>query len=145
MTALAELRALNRLFIHNYVTNDVVSHDAILHPDFAYMSSDGKRVDRRTYLRKWATGFHPDVIVYWDMRDEKITIAGDTAIVRATNKYVEKIEHGDQTGMASYTDVYVRKNGRWLCIHAQISNVAPANWPDDRSIVCQYRMGIQQI
>lgn len=145
MNALAELRALNRLFIHNYVTNDVASHGAILHPDFAYMSSEGRRVDRVAYLQSWAAGFDPDVIVYWDMRDEDITIAGDTAIVRATNKYVERTGGGGETGMASYTDVYVRENGRWLCIHAQISNVAPANWPDDRSIVCRYRMGIQQI
>ena len=27
-----ELRALNARFIHNFVTNDVASHDAILHP-----------------------------------------------------------------------------------------------------------------
>ena len=26
------LHALNARFIHNYVTNDVASHDAILHP-----------------------------------------------------------------------------------------------------------------
>jgi hypothetical protein len=29
-----ELRALNARFIHNFVTNDVPSHDAILHPGF---------------------------------------------------------------------------------------------------------------
>jgi hypothetical protein len=29
-----ELRALNARFIHNFVTNDVASHDAILHPRF---------------------------------------------------------------------------------------------------------------
>ena len=29
-----ELRALNACFIHNFVTNDVASHDAILHPGF---------------------------------------------------------------------------------------------------------------
>lgn len=144
MTMLAELRALNRLFIHNYVTNDVASHDAILHPGFAYMSSDGRRVDRAAYLRSWATGFDPEVIVYWDMRDEDIRIVGDTAIIRATNKYTERADGREETGMASYTDVYIRENGKWLCIHAQISNVAPANWPDDGCIACQYRMGIQQ-
>ena len=29
-----ELRALNARFIHNFVTNDVASHDDILHPGF---------------------------------------------------------------------------------------------------------------
>lgn len=145
MTALAELQALNRLFIHNYVTNDVLAHDAILHPAFTYMAADGRRLDRQTYLRNWATGFDPGVIVYWDMRDEAITVAGDVALVRATNGYVERSDGADEAGMASYTDVYVRENGRWLCIHAQISNVAPDHWPDDRSIVCRYRMGIREL
>lgn len=144
MTALDELRALNRLFIHNYVTNDVVAHDAILHPDFAYMSSDGRRIGRQAYLQAWATGFDPAVIVYWDMRDEAITIAGDTALVRATNRYVERTDGREEIGMASYTDVYVRHERRWRCVHAQISNVAPVNWPDDSSIVCRYERGILQ-
>ncbi len=30
----AELRALNARFIHDFITNDVPSHDAILHKDF---------------------------------------------------------------------------------------------------------------
>ena len=77
--------------------------------------------------------------------DEEITVAGDTAVVRATNKYVERTSEAVSAGMASYTDVYVRESGRWLCIHAQISNVARANWPNDGSVVCQYRMGIQQL
>lgn len=144
MTPLDELRALNRLFIHNYVTNDVVAHDAILHPDFAYMSSDGRRVGRKAYLQAWASGFDPDVIIYWDMRDEAITITGDTALVRATNKYVERSNGRDEVGMASYTDVYVRHEGQWRCVHAQISNVTPAHWPGDDGIVCRYEMGVQQ-
>jgi len=143
MTELAQLQALNRLFIHNYVTNDVASHDAILHFDFAYMSSDGRRINRRTYLRNWATGFDPAVIVYWDMRDEEITVAGDTALVRATNKYIEFTDGQETVGMATYTDVYVRSDGTWRCIHAQISNVAPDHWPNDGSIVCRYSMGVQ--
>ena len=45
-----ELRALNARFIHNFVTNDVASHDAILHPRFINIWPTGQRWDRATYL-----------------------------------------------------------------------------------------------
>ena len=38
-----ELRALNARFIHNFVTNDVASHDAILHPRFINIWPTGQR------------------------------------------------------------------------------------------------------
>ena len=42
----AELRALNARFIHNFITNDVPSHDAILHEDFICITPTGARVGR---------------------------------------------------------------------------------------------------
>ena len=83
-----ELRALNARFIHNFVTNDVASHDAILHPGFINIWPTGQRWDRATYLKYWATAFDPKVIVYWDVRDELITVIGNVALVRSTNKSI---------------------------------------------------------
>ena len=48
---LAELRALNKRFIHNFVTNNVLSHEAILHPGFTSITPSGARVDRAAYLQ----------------------------------------------------------------------------------------------
>ena len=64
---LEQLRALNLRFIHNFVTNDVASHNAILHPEFRNISATGARIGRDAYLACWATGFDPEVFVYWDM------------------------------------------------------------------------------
>lgn len=132
------LRLLNARFIHNYVTNDVKSHDEILHPRFLYVTPSGARVDRATYLRNWAKAFDPKVIPYWDMRDERIDLFGDFALVRATNKYVLRIGGRQTTQMATYTDTYVREAGRWLCVQAQIVQVTEENWPGDDTIVCLY-------
>ena len=85
---LDQLRALNARFIHNFVTNDVPSHDANTHPRFVYVLGSGARVGRSAYLRDWATGFDAAVLPYWDMRDEHIDVFGDFALVRATSKYV---------------------------------------------------------
>jgi hypothetical protein len=144
-TDLNELRALNACFIHNFVTNDVASHDAITHQRFLYISPSGARVGRAEYLRRWATGFDPDVIVYWDVRDESIDIFGDYALVRATNKYVERSSDQEVTGMTAYTDTYIREGGRWLCVQAQLTNVAPQHYPGDETIVNRYIKGVLQV
>lgn len=142
--AMADLRALNARFIHNFVTNDVPSHDAILHAAFIAVSSSGARVDRATYLKRWATGFDPAVIVYWDYRDELITIVGDVALVRSTNKCTIRRDGHDATGMTTYTDIYLYENGAWACIQAQITPVAPGNEPGDETIVRAYVNGVLQ-
>ena len=139
-----ELRALNARFIHNFVTNDVASHDAILHPRFINIWPTGQRSDRATYLKYWATAFDPQVIVYWDVRDEFITIIGDVALVRATNKHTRRRDGKELTGMTMYTDTYLFGNGAWKCIQAQLTSVAPEHQPADDTIISVYVEGKRQ-
>lgn len=144
VNTLLELRALNARFIHNYVTNDVPSHDAILHAGFVCLNSAGGKVGRAAYLKRWATGFDADRIPYWDYRDETIDVFGDTALVRSVNRHVT-VENGRETvGMTAYTDTYVREGGTWKCVQAQLTPVAPANWPPDSTIVRRYLRGVLQ-
>ncbi len=109
----AELRALNARFINNFITNDVAGHDAILHEGFICITPTGARVSRADYLKAWATGFDAGRIPYYDYRDEKIDVFGDTALLRSTNKSVRMIDGAETVGMTMYTDVYVRENGAW--------------------------------
>jgi hypothetical protein len=142
--AMRDLRALNALFIENFVRNDVKSHDAILHPDFIYVRSDGSRLDRATYLLRWATGFDPRVIVYWDVRDELITLIGNVALVRATNKEIVRSGGQDIAAMSTYTDTYIYEAGAWKCIQAQITPVAKDHEPGDDTIISVYLNGVRQ-
>ena len=139
-----ELRALNARFIHNFITNDVAGHDAILHEDFVCISPAGARVSRADYLEEWATGFDPDRILYFDYRDEKIDVFGDTALLRSTNKSIRIRDGVEVTGMTMYTDTYVRKDGAWKCIQAQITPVQPAHYPPDETIVKKYVKGVAE-
>ena len=143
-TDLATLSALNKRFIHNFVTNDVPSHDEILHPSFRTIDTAGGHMDRASYLVEWATGFDPDVITYWDMRDERITLIGDVALVGATNKWTRVIKGVETKGMTCYTDTYIRTGENWLCVLAQLTSVAPQNYPSDDTIVVKYVGGVLQ-
>jgi hypothetical protein len=142
--AIDDLRVLNARFIDNFVTNDVASHDAILHSRFIGVQSNGSRIDRAAYLGKWATGFHPELIPYWDVRDELITVIGDVALVRATNKHVIRHAGREEIGMTAYTDTYLHENGAWLCVQAQLTPVLPGLEPGDDTIISVYLKGVRQ-
>lgn len=139
--AMAQLKALNAKFIHNFVTNDVKSHDAITHERFICITAKGEREGKKKYLTRWATGFDPEVIPYWDTRDEQISIFGDVALVRATNKHTIRRDGKETTGMTTYTDTYVLEGGKWLCIQAQLTAVSPEHYPADDTIVHKYIKG----
>lgn len=141
---LATLSQLNKRFIHNFVTNDVASHDRILHPGFRAIYSAGNHVGRAEYLKHWATGFDPDVIPYWDMRDQRITSHGDVALVGATNRWIRVRDGVEVLGMTCYTDTYVRVGEKWLCVLAQLTPVTPDNYPPDETTVVKYLRGVLQ-
>ena len=140
--AVQTLVALNARFIHNYVTNDVRSHDEITHRDFICITTKGVREQKAAYLQRWATGFDPSVIVHFDYRDESISVFGPVALVRAVTKQTVIRGESEVTSMTTYTDTYVLENGRWLCVQAQLTPVSPEHYPDDRTIVKKYISGV---
>ncbi len=135
---LANLRALNARFIHNFITCDVASHSKIIHPHFVCISTNGSKQQRAAYLHDWATDFDAAIIPYWDTRDEQIEVFGDVALVRSTNKYVRRIDGRDVVGMTTYTDTYIRQGETWLCIQAQLTPVSPEHYPPDATIISVY-------
>ncbi len=138
MSDVDQLKALNAKFISNFVNNDSASHGRIIHHDFVCITSDGGYINRKDYLEWWAHGF--DGYQYWDYRDERISVYGNTALVRAKNKYVVIKEGKEISGMSMYTDTYVKENGTWKCVQAQISKVSPANYSGDETIVKKWDM-----
>lgn len=133
---MATLKKLNATFIHNFVTNDVASHSRIIHPQFVHISSTGKIVSREAYLEEWKHGF--DGFVYWDYRNEQISVFGNTALVRSQNKYVLVKDGREITGLSMYTDIYIKENGEWKCIQAQLLQAGPEYFGSDDTIVRKY-------
>jgi len=133
---LKQLKKLNAAFINNFVTNDSASHSRIIHPDFVCLTSDGGYIGRQDYLNWWAHGFTG--YKYWDYREENIKLFGNTALVHAKNKYIVIRDGKEITGMSMYTDTYIKENGQWKCIQAQITKVSPENYAGDETIVRKY-------
>jgi Domain of unknown function (DUF4440) len=138
---LAQLKTINARFIHNFVTNDALAHAQILHDSFVQIDTKGLWLNRKDYLEEWKSGFDPEKYLYWDYRNEKITIIGSTALVRSVTKYTILNNGKETTGMTQYTDTYVKTDGVWKCIQAQLTSVAPENYPGDDTIVKKYVRG----
>jgi hypothetical protein len=78
------------------------------------------------------------------VRDELITIIGNVALVRATNKHTRRRDGKEVTGMTMYTDTYLFEDGAWKCIQAQLTSVAPEHQPADDTIISVYIEGKRQ-
>jgi hypothetical protein len=118
-----KLSELNAQFIRNFITNDVVSHNEIIHKDYVYISVDGKIVSRDDYMKAWAHGWDDKVDKAFEYKNEVIRIFKDTGLVRADIVY-SRLENGTLVHRHNvYTDVYVKENGRWWCVSAQITDV----------------------
>lgn len=133
---MAQLKKLNATFIRNFVTNDTAAHSLIIHQGFIHISSDGKYTGRQKYLENWAHGF--DGIVYWDYRGEDIKLFGNTALVHSQNKCIRMKNGKEETSYWMYTDTYIKENGQWKCVQAQIGKVTPENFTGDQAIVRKY-------
>jgi len=122
-TDMAQLSALNARFIKNFITNDTASHNQIIHKDFIYISMEGEIVNRDEYMKRWAHGYNPEVDKSFEYKNEFIRVFGDMALVRS-NTYYSWLENGKTMhGKTVYTDTYIKENGRWWCVQAQITEL----------------------
>jgi ketosteroid isomerase-like protein len=120
----AELSALNRQFIENFIHQDAVRHDAIIHKDFVCIQNDGSIVGREEYLKGWPGAYTHSGYTDFSYTDETIRIFGDVALVRSKTVYTKKLGDKVVKGNSVYTDTYKKENGSWLCVQAQITPVA---------------------
>ena len=118
-----QLMALNAQFIKNFVTQDAVAHDKILHKNFVCIQGVGTIVFRDEYLKNWATGYSKGGFTSFSYTDESIRIFGNTALVRSRTVFTKIVDGKEVNGSSLYTDTYVKENGKWLCVQAQITPV----------------------
>ena len=109
------LVALNRDYIRSVQTSDVRRFDEILAPDFLCSNPDGSLIDRRAFLEQTA---RPVSIRNLEALDVGIRLMGDFAIIHARTSYVYL---DGRPGGGRYTDIWARRNGRWVCVAAQVA------------------------
>lgn len=110
-----QLIRLNTKYIDCARSSDVGGFEEILADDFLCSQPDGALVDRETFLRQVGR-----TSPFGELRveDVKIRLLGDVALVHAATVYA--LPGGDRR-RGRYTDVWVRRNGRWLAVSAHVT------------------------
>jgi hypothetical protein len=103
---------LNRNYVRSALESDVRWYSENLSEDFYITAPDGALLNREEFLGRIANPY-PGTAA--EAVDVNIRILGDFAIIHSG--YKDKRLNGD-TGYGRYTDMYQRRNGRWLCVAA---------------------------
>ena len=109
------LLALNRDYIRSVQASDVRRFDEILAKDFVCSNPDGSLVDRTRFLEQTA---RPVSISNLEAHDVVIRIMGDVAIIHARTACRKS---GGEPGRGRYTDIWARREGRWLAVSAHVT------------------------
>ena len=112
---LETLQQLNLGYIRSVRTSDVRWFDENLGEDFMNSNPDGSFVDRAGFLAQIA---RPCPVSNVDAEDVRITVLGDVAIIHARTVYNKP---DGQAAAGRYTDVWSRRQGRWLCVSADVT------------------------
>jgi len=100
---LAELRALNSAYVRAVQHSDAAWFERHLAEDFVNTNPDCTLSERPAFLEE----------------DVRIRIVGDVALIHARTTYAGP---DGRPGGGRYTDIWQRRNGRWLCIAAHVSS-----------------------
>jgi ketosteroid isomerase-like protein len=109
------LRRLNQNFVRSVERPDVGYFEQALAEDFLNSNPDGSLVDRAGFLEQIA---RPALVSELEAHEVRIRILGDFAIIHARTTYRKA---DGQAGAGRYTDVWARREGRWLCISAHVT------------------------
>lgn len=112
---LNSLLELNRDYIRSVQTSDVQRFKEILADDFLCSLPDGSLIDRERFLERTAV---PIEISNLEAHDVNVRLLGDLAIVHARTTFTAP---DGRPGSGRYTDVWARRQGRWLAVSAHVT------------------------
>ena len=112
---------LERSWNEAFYAKDVEFLDSVLAEEFVATYDDGSQGDRNRELELSAS-FNQRVISA-DQEDFTVRVYGDAAVIWFTLRLVG-LRQGQRAEVAfRYTDVWVRRDGRWQCVSAQSTRV----------------------
>jgi len=106
------LLELNRNYVRSALESDVRWYAENLSEDFYITAPDGVLLNREAFLKRIANpypGTHAEPV------DVMVRILGDVAIIHSGYRDTKLT---GEPSYGRYTDIYERRNGRWLCVAA---------------------------
>lgn len=114
----AVLTALNEQYVKAFREADVAWYGAHLAPDYVVVFGDGSLHDRGAALADFAIPYFENNIRSFPVDKVNIRRFGDVALIHAENDY--ELKDG-RKGINRYTDIWLKQDGKWLCVAAHIT------------------------
>ncbi len=102
--------------------NDVIALEGILAPEFVATDSDGRLTTRDQGLARRRSGQVKFTAFTQD--DYRVRLIGDTAVVTGRSTIKGLRDGKDWSGQERWTDIFVRRNGRWQAVASHSSRIA---------------------
>ena len=109
---LKTLQELNRHYVRSAGESDVRWYADNLAEDYLSTNPDGSLSDRAAFLERMAKPYPNQDPEPMDVR---IRVLGDIALIHSG--FRDRRPDGT-IGKGRYTDIWARRNGRWLCVAA---------------------------
>jgi ketosteroid isomerase-like protein len=114
-----EVLRLEKEFSQAIVKNDAKAVARFLADGWIIIDPDGGIIDRARFLGVIESGALTHEMMESD--DTRVLIYGNTAIVTALTTTKGKFSGQAFTTQERTTDVFVKQNGRWLCVLSQLT------------------------
>jgi ketosteroid isomerase-like protein len=117
------LEQLERDWVDAMQANDVAFVNSVLAPEYIATHDDGTRSDKTRELQM-VERFNAQVDE-WIVEDFTIKVYGETAVVWFTHRMTGPVQGKPTQIVVRYMDVFVMRDGKWLCVGSQSTKVAP--------------------
>lgn len=117
------LTQIERDWAQAMVKGDVGFMERTAHPDYTFVSPDGRLVTRSEDLADLKSGAFKAESA--SVHDVKVRIyGGDTAVVTGRNVLKGTYKGQDISGEYRFTDTFLKDQGEWRCVATQSTRVA---------------------
>ena len=117
-----ELIKIETSWAEAVVKKDIAFFDQILADDYTYTDSGGNLNTKAQYIASVKSG---ESVVTSAVNDEiRVRFYGDAAVVTGRWTGKETLKGKDNSGQSRWTDTFIKRDGRWLCVATHDSRIA---------------------
>jgi ketosteroid isomerase-like protein len=107
-----------------YVKGDIASLDKLLAAEYLFTDQDGKTFTRAEDIASVKSGEFK--MTSFKIDDLKIHVYSDFATVTGLNEFVATDSGKDASCKCRFTDVFVKRDGRWQAVASHVSKLTAA-------------------
>jgi ketosteroid isomerase-like protein len=120
----AELKQLERDIGRANVERDAAFFERVEADEFVFTDSGGGLTTKKEDVDSVRKPANPDVrLLAYDVDDMQVRVYGETAVVTGRVTMRQNVKGEERTGRTRFTDVFVRRDGRWRLVAGHSSRI----------------------